>query len=178
MQLPRTWMTSRLAARPPSPADADAAFRVYAGDPEVTRYLSWSVYVAVEPLREFFAQSERRWQAGEGHRGWLLHARASGELIGSIGMTVECGRVVFGYVLGRAYWGCGYTTEALRHLVNWSLAQPGIWRAWAYCDVENPASARVMEKAGMQREGLLRRWCVAPALGPEPRDAIVCAKVR
>ena len=47
-------------------------------------------------------------------------------------------------------------TEAATHLVNWSLAQPEIFRVWAYCDAENPASARVMEKAGMVREGVLR----------------------
>ena len=62
--------------------------------------------------------------------------------------------------------------------VNWALAQPEIFRAWAFCDVENPASARVMEKAGLVREGILRRWHVAPTIGPEPRDCVVCAKVK
>jgi len=52
--------------------------------------------------------------------------------------------------------------EALSCLVNWSMDQPGIFRAWAFCDVENPASARVMEKAGMPREGMLRRWHICP----------------
>lgn len=178
MKLPRTWITERLAARPPWPDDAAEALRVYAGDPVVTRYLSWAAYAEVEPLRAFFAQSGENWRTETGHRGWLLHERASGAMVGSIGMSVECGKAVFGYVLGRAYWGRGYASEALRHLVEWALAQPQIWRAWAYCDVDNPASARVMEKAGMVREGILRRWCVAPAFGPAPRDAIVCAKVR
>jgi len=35
-----------------------------------------------------------------------------------------------------------------------------------------------MEKAGMSREGILRRWHASPSLGPEPRDCVVCAKVR
>jgi hypothetical protein len=35
-----------------------------------------------------------------------------------------------------------------------------------------------MEKAGMTREGVLRRWHISPTLGPEPRDCIVCAKVK
>ena len=68
--------------------------------------------------------------------------------------------------------------EALSYLVNWSMDQPEIFRAWAFCDVENPASARVMEKAGMTREGVLRRWHVCPSIGPEPRNCIVCAKVK
>ena len=43
---------------------------------------------------------------------------------------------------------------------------------------ENPASVRVMEKAGMVQEGLLRRWHVCPTLSAELRDCVVCAKVK
>jgi RimJ/RimL family protein N-acetyltransferase len=85
---------------------------------------------------------------------------------------------MFGYVLARQYWGNGYMLEALAHLVDWALAQPGVYRAWAFCDVDNPGSARVMEKAGMTLEGRLRRWHVCPELGDEPRDCWVYARVR
>jgi RimJ/RimL family protein N-acetyltransferase len=44
--------------------------------------------------------------------------------------------------------------------------------------VENIASARVMEKAGMAREGLLRRYVVHPNISAEPRDAYLYAVVR
>ena len=69
-------------------------------------------------------------------------------------------------------------TEVLTHVVEWALRQPGIWRIGDVCDVENTASARVMEKAGLQREGVLRRWSVHPNLGEAPRDCIGYAKVR
>ena len=106
------------------------------------------------------------------------HYVSSHEL-GSIGVTLEPGgRAMFGYVLAKKMWRHGFAAEALKHLVDWSLAQPGIFRAWAFCDVENPASVRVMEKAGMVREGLLHRWHIAPTLGPEPRDCVVCARVK
>ena len=85
---------------------------------------------------------------------------------------------MFGYVLGKKFWGHGFAAEALTYLVEWSLSRPTIFRAWAYCDVENSASIRVMEKAGMAREGVLRRWHTCPTLGPEPRDCVVCARVR
>lgn len=94
-------------------------------------------------------------------------------------MTLEGnGHAMFGYVLAKKFWGRGMPAEVLTYLVDWALAQPSLYRAYAYCDVENLTSARVMEKAGMVREGILRRWYVAPTLGPEPRDCIVCAKVR
>ena len=48
-------------------------------------------------------------------------------------------------------------TEVVRAVTDWALAQPEVHRVWAVCDVENLASARVMEKAGMAREGKLRR---------------------
>jgi [ribosomal protein S5]-alanine N-acetyltransferase len=71
-------------------------------------------------------------------------------------------------VLARPTWGQGLMTEALSEVVGWALRQPGIWRIGDVCDVENLASARVMEKAGLEREGVLRRWGVHPNLGEVP----------
>jgi RimJ/RimL family protein N-acetyltransferase len=86
--------------------------------------------------------------------------------------------MLFGYVLARPHWGQGFAAEVLTALVEWSLDQPPIHRTWAFCDAENPASARVMEKAGMSFEGVLRRWALFPNLGPDPRDCLVYARVR
>ena len=69
-------------------------------------------------------------------------------------------------------------TEALRSLVEWALAQPGVWRVWSFCDAENRASARVMEKAGLAFEAVLGRWAAHPNLSPEPRDCRVYARLR
>jgi RimJ/RimL family protein N-acetyltransferase len=69
-------------------------------------------------------------------------------------------------------------TEAARALVSETLARPAIWRVWAVCDVDNTASARVLEKAGLEREGTLRRYIVHPAVSPEPRDVHLYARVR
>ena len=68
--------------------------------------------------------------------------------------------------------------EAASAVVDWALAQPQIYRVWAICDHENLASARVMEKIGMQREGLMRRGIVHPNISDEPRDCWVYARVR
>jgi len=84
----------------------------------------------------------------------------------------------FGYVLARPWWGQGLMTEALTEIVQWGLAQPAIFRIGAVCDVENVGSARVMEKSGLVREGLLRRYLIHPNMGNEPRDCYSYAKVR
>jgi RimJ/RimL family protein N-acetyltransferase len=87
-------------------------------------------------------------------------------------------RAELGYVLARDWWGRGFMTEAARAAVEWALGQPGIVRVWAVTDVDNHGSARVLEKIGMQREGLLRRWIVHPNLSPEPRDCWCFGRVR
>jgi len=56
--------------------------------------------------------------------------------------------------------------------------EPDIYRVFATCDVDNPASAKVMEKAGMKYEGLLRRYMIHPNVSEEPRDCLMYARVR
>ena len=69
-------------------------------------------------------------------------------------------------------------TEALIAAVDWLLAQPENFRISGFCDVANIGSARVMEKAGLTREGVLRHLVVHPAISDEPRDCLIYAKVR
>lgn len=175
---PASFATARLVARRPHPDDAEAVFASYAADVEVTRYLSWPAYTRVPPLAVFLQECVAHWEKGDGPFAWLLCLKGTNAPIGSIGVTLEGGKAMFGYALAKKFWHRGLAAEALTPLVDWSLAQPEIFRAWAYCDAENPASVRVMEKAGMVREGVLRRWHACPTLGPELRDCVVCAKVR
>lgn len=176
---PETFATKRLLARRPRVEDAPAVFAAYASDPAVTRYLSWRHYTAVEPLREFLRGRIQTWETGApGPYAWLLCLQGTDAPIGSIGVGFDLHGVVAGYVLSRPLWGRGLMAEALRYVAAWALAQPPLFRVWAFCDAENLASARVMEKAGLLREGLLRRWHVCPTIGPEPRDCLIYAKVR
>ena len=87
-------------------------------------------------------------------------------------------KIEVGYALARPYWGKGYMTEVLCAVIDWAFTQPDIFRVQAFCDVDNLGSARVMEKAGMQREGTLRRYVLHPNLSDEPRDAYMYAIVK
>ena len=53
-----------------------------------------------------------------------------------------------------------------------------IFRVFATCDIDNIASARALEKAGLRREGLLRRYIIHPNISEEPRDSFLYAMVR
>ena len=90
-------------------------------------------------------------------------------------MAMMPGRTV---VLARAAWGQGLMTEALRAVVELGLAETHLYRIAAVCDVDNRPSARVLEKAGMQREGRLRRYILHPNVSAEPRDVYLYARTR
>jgi RimJ/RimL family protein N-acetyltransferase len=152
-------------------------FGGYASDPEVTRYLTWPAHPTVESITEYLRAANNDWEVGTSFR-YELCVRGGEDSVGSVRLRPEKTGTVLSYVLARPYWGRGLMTEALQYAVEWALAQPEVFRAYAFCDLENLGSIRVMEKAGMSREGILRRWHVCPNIGPEPRDCLVYAKVR
>jgi ribosomal-protein-alanine N-acetyltransferase len=86
-------------------------------------------------------------------------------------MRIEDFKANIGYVIALPFWRRGLATEAVRSIVNWSLKQERIYRVWAVCDVDNAASARVLEKVGMQREGVLRSLLFHPNISSHPRDS-------
>ena len=157
-------------------SDADAVFE-YGRDPEVTRYMDWPTHVEIWTVREFLQVCPARWASGE-EFSWVLTVKPSDRALGSIGCRIRGHAVDFGYVLHRSHWRQGLVPEAARAIVGWASGLEAVHRVWATCDTENLASARVLEKAGLTREGLLRRWAVRPNLGPEPRDAFIYSKVR
>jgi RimJ/RimL family protein N-acetyltransferase len=61
------------------------------------------------------------------------------------------------YKIDPKYWRQGYTTEALRKLLDFSFNVLKLHRIEAGCAVENTASIKVLEKAGMTREGMKRK---------------------
>ncbi|MDG3375081.1 GNAT family protein, partial [Vibrio parahaemolyticus] len=63
--------------------------------------------------------------------------------------------------LNKNYWGNGYIAEAAEALLDLGFTKLDLVRIFAYHDVENPNSGRVMEKLGMKQEGMIpdaRRW--------------------
>ena len=109
---------------------------------------------------------------------WVLTVHGSDRAIGMLGARSAGSRVDLGYVVGRRHWGKGYMTEAVSGLVERMLALPEIYRVGAVCDVENVASARILEKSGFEKEGLLRRWLTLPNRSSEPRDCFVYGRTR
>jgi len=158
-------------------ADSHAVFEEYAQDPEVTRYMIWSPHHRVETSEYFMRECLARWEAGQEY-SWGITLRGELRLAGMISLRPSGHRAELGYVLARRLWGRGVMTEAARTLIALVFQDPSMFRVWATCDVDNVGSARVMEKSGMTREGVLRRWVVHPQVSAEPRDALVYSVVR
>ncbi len=129
-------------------------------DPEVMRYMGLPRETE-EETRAFVARCVAS-QPDEPRR-WLplsIVLRADERVIGGCGLTMSsnvAGEADVGYLLERASWGKGYATEALRALLGVGFENMGAHRIVANCAVENAASARVLDKVGMRREGLLRQ---------------------
>lgn len=175
--LPDRFLTSRLVLQPIAAADAGAIFAGYAQDEAVTRFLTWRPHRSRADADAYVAHCLAT--PPDVARTYVLTDRQDDTVIGAFDLRRQAGhRLEFGYVLARPCWGRGLMTEVLTEIAGWALAQPAIFRIGAVCDVENVASARVMEKAGLVREGRLRRWLVHPNIGDEPRDCFAYARVR
>ncbi len=175
---PEQFATARLLLRKPKRDDAEVIFRAYAADAQVSYYMIWRPHATADETRTFVDLCLGQWAEGSEYSYAITEPDRPDHPFGMITMRRRPHEMQFGYVLARAVWGRGYATEALTCLVEWSLSQSEIWRASAFCDVDNRASARVMEKSGMSFEGVLRRYCVHPNISDAPRDCRMYAKIR
>jgi len=170
---------ARLRLRKPEIEDVFCIYEEYAQDPVVTRYMLWNPHKNVEETHEFMGRMQTAWESGKGHRAWVLERLEDGALLGMMGFHHHMAHSIeVGFVLARKYWGKGYTTEALRLLIDAAFSTPHIDRVHAFCDVENKGSARVLEKAGMTVEGTLRGYMKRPNLDPNLRDCLMYGILR
>ena len=157
-------LTARLMLRRPVAADVPDIVHV-AKDWEVARFTA-------NVPHPYSSRDAERWIArtAEGHAAGTQHSfaclrREDGALIGVVGLRVRRDEnlAALGYMLGLAYWGQGYATEAVRRVLRFAFEELGVASVRGACVPDNGASARVMEKAGMALVG--REVEVAPARG-------------
>lgn len=155
--------TERLVLRRLMPEDAPDMFKNWASDPAVTRWLRW------EPHKDVFETYALLTAWAELYKNpdyyqWAITEKGQDKAIGSISLMRELavdshhekwpgadlsdGIWEPGYCLGRAFWGKGYMTEALRAVVDyWFNRLGGSWLTCCHAK-GNPASGAVMKKAG------------------------------
>jgi [ribosomal protein S5]-alanine N-acetyltransferase len=150
-------LTARLRLRPFTLADADDVQR-YAGDPAVAASTLYIPHPYPDgAAAEWIGSHAAQWRGGT-LACFAVTDRANHDLLGCVGLNVarahEHGEL--GYWTRRDAWGHGYGTEAAGALCAFAFKALGLHRIQCHHFGSNPASGRIMQKLGMQREGLLR----------------------
>jgi [ribosomal protein S5]-alanine N-acetyltransferase len=153
--------TDRLRLRSLEPDDAERLFEIY-GDAETMRHVGRTGRPMVDlAAAERAVETLRGNEAAHGFSLWALDEREGNPLVGVAGLAMVEGvgpDVEAAYILRRDRWGRGYATEALRAVLAIGHEQLGLERVVALAYVENHASRRVMEKAGMQPDGTVEAY--------------------
>lgn len=131
----------------------------YENDPLYLRYYEWTERTA-EGVKEFISWFlAHQTQKPRIKFQLAVTLKSNNLLIGSCGVRmdkVDAVEADIGYEYDPTYWGHGYATEAAHAIVDFGFQRFGVHRIWANCVSDNTASASVLEKLGMQREGQLR----------------------
>jgi len=149
-----TIRTGRLKLRPFALSDAPAVQRL-AGVPEVADMTTHIPYPYADGMAEAWIRTHQEQMERGEVSVFAVTDAASDKLLGAVGLTLDprqpCAEL--GYWIGKPFWGCGYATEAVRAILLHGFQQLGLRRIHACHFARNPASGRVMQKAGMRRQG-------------------------
>lgn len=151
--------TSRLLLRRFAEEDAQAMFDNWASDPEVTAFLTWPAHGSPE-ISKMVLDDWISHYGEEDFYQWAIVPKDLGQPIGSISVVAKndrVARVEIGYCIGKNWWRKGYTSEALRAVLDFFFEEVGVNRVEARHDPRNPHSGGVMKKCGMRCEGTLRQ---------------------
>lgn len=151
--------TDRLILRRFVIEDAEDMYRNWASDSEVTKFLTWPTHSSVDATRWLLEKWIANYSEG-GYFNWAIEYKQNGQVIGNISVVklneaIEAADI--GYCMSRSLWGNGIMPEALKAVLDFLFEEAELNRVAACHDVNNPKSGRVMDKAGMKLEGILRQ---------------------
>ena len=166
--------TDQFRLRPWRPEDLDALVAAL-HDSDIPRWTRIPEPYGHEDGREFLTRSAAAWSDGTG-ASFAIVEPGGDRLLGSIGVRFhEETAASVGSWVAREARGRGIAAQALRLVAGWVMAALPIERLELVTDPENVASQRVAEKAGFQREGLLRRYL---EIKGERRDCVMFSLLR
>ncbi len=145
-----------LLLRPVRESDAPAVFAACHGA-DMARFIpAFPDPYTPDDADTFVRAARRRWHDDIAYTFSIVE-ESSGDLLGVIELSAPAeGAASIGYWVKREARGRGVATRALRLAAEWAIRHRGVERIWLTAAPENVASQRVAEKAGFQREGVLR----------------------
>lgn len=155
----RTIETERLTLRRYTAGDARAMLDNWAGDPEVTKFLTWPPHSDISVSRAVLDDWVKRYEKPDYYQ-WAIVPKELGEPVGDIAVVEQNdkpGVAQIGYALGKPWWHKGLMSEALSAVIDYLFGEVGFNRIEARHDPNNPRSGAVMRKCGMIYEGTRRQ---------------------
>jgi RimJ/RimL family protein N-acetyltransferase len=129
--------------------------------PEVDEYNTLGLPSSLEDTRKIMEPAIRaRMQYPRPSYTWKVILKEDAAFIGLAGFTLSNDKFRLGeiyYKLHPGFWGKGYATELAKKLISAGFEHFGLHKVEAGVAVGNERSIRVLEKAGMHREGLRRK---------------------
>ena len=152
--------TKRLFIRDFVMADC-AMVHEYASVPETSRFMAWGPNTE-EDTHNFIKRAiANSLNDPRTHYSLAAYLKEEKKIIGGCDIRIETSghnhkTGSIGYCLHPEYWSMGFGTEMAKAMIECGFTHLDMHRIFATCDVENVASAHVLEKSGMTREGCLR----------------------
>lgn len=150
-----TLESERLVLRRLTMGDAQEAFDTWTNDPEVTRFLRWEPHGTVGVTEKWLEMCVTQYSKLDTYH-WGITLKPMGRLFGTIGTLPNCeepDRPGFGYCIAKEFWGKGYTTEALKRIIEYLKNEVGYRKFVCNHAKQNPASGAVMKHAGFKYVG-------------------------
>ena len=172
----KTLETERLILMKFTLGDAEGMYNNWATDPEVNKFLSWPLHKSMDETKEVIS----KWIANyeNGSYNWIVETKNTHEVIGSIceeGKSIKNKTIALGYCYGSKFWNKGYASEVLRKVIEYLLNEQDFYLVEANHRSSNPASGRVMQKAGMHLDGTLRDRKINP---DGTRADVICYSIK
>lgn len=139
--------------------DAKQMYENWASLEIVTTYLTWKPHTSESATKEIISLWKREYRRKDFYQ-WAIILKENDENIGVISVVdskEHISSVTIGYCLSDLYWNHGYMTEALERVMEFFFEEVGVNRVESKHSVYNPASGRVMQKAGLIKEGVIKQ---------------------
>jgi len=167
--------TPRLILRRATAEDCRAIHDNLTTDPDIVEFVGWEDCPNYDDTHKRITALIDQYEDPSTYH-WLVIAKNCNEIAGVIYVVhmLEKRRTAeIDYGTAKHFRGKGYMPEALAKVIDYLFFDVGFYRIEAQCNTDNPASARVMVKAGMQYEGIMRGRAMRMNEAGHPADIIL-----
>ncbi|RDY26258.1 N-acetyltransferase [Romboutsia weinsteinii] len=152
--------TKNLILRKLEMSDAEAVYKNWGSDEEVTKFLTWKPMESIEDSKYIIQMWVDEYERKDFYQWAIVLKSNQDEPIGTISIVrqdEEIGMVHVGYCIGKKWWNQGITSEALDALIKFFINEVKANRIESRHDPLNPGSGKVMMKCNMKYEGTMRQ---------------------